>query len=344
MGTQGKTRLKIRGLLIAGVFALMALFGVTSAVAQQSKGDNVTAQSLIQQGLDLLRQGKLEQAKVEFDKAVAKDANVKAQVHYLLGNGYIAKRDTAKAVAEFEKALKLSPDKLFIYINLAQAYQMNNQLDKVVETYTTLMDKDPKSALPHFNLANIFMQKGWYAEAVQEYNKALELDESGLSKTNIYMQLGYANEQLKHYEDALDAYGKSLKKNPRNAAALYGMGNIYYLSHQLDKALEQFNKALDIAPKDARIYANAGFCYYYKKDFSSARQAFEVALNIAPDLHEAMFGMSMVCKQDGDYKKALDYALKARSSGYKVSDKYIERLKEQIGKKKDKKEKALKSK
>ena len=288
------------------------------------------AQELFRQGTSAIQGGQISQAKDYFDRAVAIDSRLAAQSHFILAAGYMAQRNTETAIKEYKQTVELAPQNIMARINLAQAYMLNKQMDKVVDTYNGIIAIQPQSALPHYNLATIYMQQGWFVEAVEEYGKALKLDEKMLGGTNIYLQLGYAHEQLKHYDKSVAAYNKFIEKHPDNIQALFNLANVYYAMRDMEKAVENYEAAIKIKPDVAEMHGNAGLCYFHQDKYDMAQKSFTTALQLKPNLVEALFGMSKLYKKKGNFAKAYNYALKAQKNGLKVSQKYLDGLKDKM--------------
>ncbi len=84
-------------------------------------------------------------------------------------------------------------------------------------------------------------------------------------------------------EKAERDYGAVLAQQPRNFAALHGLGRIHHGRGRLDTALVLFQEALKADPNRADGYASLGLVFYALKDFARALVSFEEGLRLAPD-------------------------------------------------------------
>ena len=89
-------------------------------------------------------------------------------------NPYFARGDANNCEAALKKAIELSPNLVAPYINLAiMALRQNRPADAL-----GLLDKAASiddSHIVHFNKGEALFQLGRYAEAIREYDRAIEL-------------------------------------------------------------------------------------------------------------------------------------------------------------------------
>ncbi len=71
------------------------------------------------------------------------------------------------------------------------------------------------------------------------------------------------------HESAIAAFRRALALNPRNEAALAGIGNVYLFTGELDSAGKLFHAALAINPRDARVRNSLGSVHYYSSDLAA---------------------------------------------------------------------------
>jgi Flp pilus assembly protein TadD len=120
------------------------------------------------------------------------------------------------------------------------------------------------TAEDHFRQGNEFSQSGDFDKAVEEYQRALELE-------------------------------------PENVDAMSNLGVAYYNLDQLAEAIEQYSKALELAPRDADIHSNLAAAHVQKYQQSgapaqleSALEEYTEAVELEPNLAEAHFGLGVV--------------------------------------------------
>jgi tetratricopeptide (TPR) repeat protein len=129
-------------------------------------------------------------------------------------------------------------------------------------------------------LAYIYVKTGRAKMAEFELKR---LRKSGFESPPIYNTLAYAAYTQKRYHDAVEYYEKSLELDKNNTTALNSMG--YILADTgLDsaKGLRYCLKAVEHRPKNAAYLDSLGWAYYKCGKLSEARNLLRKAIDLAP--------------------------------------------------------------
>jgi cytochrome c-type biogenesis protein CcmH/NrfG len=101
--------------------------------------------------------------------------------------------------------------------------------------------------------------------------------------TKAWIQLGHIYFDTDKYDQAINAYEKALELNPNNADVWTDLGIMYRRSRQPRKALEKFDKAITVDPKHENSRINKGIVLMNDLgDRDGAVQAWEELLEINP--------------------------------------------------------------
>jgi tetratricopeptide (TPR) repeat protein len=215
--------------------------------------------------------------------------------------------------------------------------------DQAEELYEILLqqttDEDEKAHLFH-QLGRIKDGQGKYAEAIEFYEKSLEIEQKTLPANHphlatsynniggVYDHMGEYSKVLSYYEKALEIRQKTLPANhPLLATSYNNIGSVYNNMGEYSKALPYYEKALEIFQKTlpanhpslATSYNNIGLVYNSMGDYSKALSYYEKALEIwqktlpanHPDLATSYNNIGAVYNNMGEYSKALSYYEKA---------------------------------
>jgi tetratricopeptide (TPR) repeat protein len=114
-----------------------------------------------------------------------------------------------------------------------------------------------------------------------------QLEKSGFESASMYNTLAYAAYAQKRLKDAIELYEKALELDENNATAMNSMGYILVDSgiNPL-KGLRLCNKALERKPRSAAYLDSLGWAYYKCGDASQARSLLAKAMEIAPKERE----------------------------------------------------------
>jgi tetratricopeptide (TPR) repeat protein len=122
--------------------------------------------------------------------------------------------------------------------------------DTQVKALKSVAEREPSSAKPRVDLANLYFD-------------------------------------AERYDDAIKYYVEALKLSPNDVNVSTDLGVSYYYTNQPDKALEQFERSLKLDPKHAKTLLNLGVVRAFgKQDLSGAQQAWQQVIQIAPDSPE----------------------------------------------------------
>jgi tetratricopeptide (TPR) repeat protein len=120
---------------------------------------------------DLL--GQFGNALLSYETAISLDSS-QAYLYNNLGYSWLMQENPDRAISAFQKAISLKPEELRFHNNLACAYAEKAQFQLAMEEFLRGGDE----AQAHFNMAEIYFQKGIYAEASRNYTAALQLNPS----------------------------------------------------------------------------------------------------------------------------------------------------------------------
>ena len=96
--------------------------------------------------------------------------------HLLLGESFARKGKIDEAIVEFEKALEMRPHYVEAYTNLGAAYGQKGMIDQSISASKRAIELDPTSATAYYNLGNAFGKSGDYEEAFAAFFTAIGLD------------------------------------------------------------------------------------------------------------------------------------------------------------------------
>ncbi len=154
-----------------------------------------------QKGVELLNQGKTDEAMAELQKSVRLRPDF-AAAHAALANAYIAKHDFNNAAAEMKQVIALNPRSEDAYYRLGLIYMEQKQPSKAEEIFSQLLKIDPDSADGHAGLAGALADEHRNLEALEEYKKAAAVD---AGYQGVYYNMGVTEARLMRYDDAISS-------------------------------------------------------------------------------------------------------------------------------------------
>lgn len=299
---------------MASVFERMgefekALEAVENGLAEND-GENIeTCKLLSRRGFSKMRQGKFEQAKKNFLKALDFCENfdraiIHANIHLGLGNVYLNTGEFDHSINHLETALK-------DYDNYNDLYGKTSSLN---------------------SLATVYQNMGDFDKALENYEQSLDLSKKIGDQRHICAclnNMGTILSKKGDLEKSIEYYRKSHKMWERIgdqqgiAAVLINIGEYYLNKGDLDSALENIKNAFEIC-KDIDYteglvisLINIGFIFLYKGDFETAEEKLQESLEISRDMEykqlipDLLSGIAKIHIREDDYEKALEKSKKA---------------------------------
>ena len=125
---------------------------------------------------------------------------------------YVRINDYQKAIADFTTSIRINSSYPFSYLYRANAYMLNNQLDKAKSDANIVLQRLPNYLKAHSIIAQIsYIQKD-YSNALVHYNFLCEKQsskaENFLGRARVYKALSKANEACNDYKRAIELGSK----------------------------------------------------------------------------------------------------------------------------------------
>ena len=265
---------------------------VASGDREYSKNEYIKAKTYYQEALRLKPNDASAKSKLDKTLQRIREENKKEEQffeHIDLADGYYSNNELDKALAEYNKALKIFPK---------DEYALGKK-----EEISTII-KDEKDKLNDFNemvtVADRLLKEEKYAEAVMQYESALQLYpnnsavkekfQDAKSKKSAYDSKVSEFERLKSqgqefalrkkYAEAIDAYEQALQVFPNETELL--------------NQINELRAKKDVAERyDAKITEADAF--YEDRSYNDAKASYQAALTVIPD---DSYALGMIARID----------------------------------------------
>jgi tetratricopeptide (TPR) repeat protein/S1-C subfamily serine protease len=292
--------------------------------AVKSKPDFVLAWEKLSLGYRELKQ--LDKALVAINEAIRLQPNNPNLYNVKYGVLYGLKR-YEEAELVMTEAIKLSPRAAF-YLNRGLVYDNQKKWELALADYNKAIAISPDYAKAYNNRGAVYNDQKKWDLALADFNKVIAINPK---LAYLYNNRGAVYNDQKKWDLALADYNKAIAINPDYAEAYYNRGNLYSHQKKWNLALADYNKALAINPDYAEAYYNRGVVYNYQKKWDLALADYNKAIAINPDLAQAYNGRGIVYNNQkkwelalADYNKAIainpDLAEAYNSRGLRYND------------------------
>lgn len=235
--------------------------------------------------------GIYDKADTAYRKAVVSDPN-NFDARYLLGLTNQLKGDLPRAISSYKRALLINKDSYEANRDMGSAILQSGRAKEAIQYAKRAVEINPDSQPGWANLAAAYSLSGDYENAVQAYRQTLELGDPAipvmLGLADAHLRLGnlqraenvlhaiereggdpIARERMglvlfkqSKFERAAESYRSALADNPRDTAALNGLGislmAIYLRDGEEDdklrvEALTHWRQSLNLRPEQRNL-------------------------------------------------------------------------------------------
>ncbi|MCY2931036.1 MAG: tetratricopeptide repeat protein [Planctomycetota bacterium] len=257
-----------------------------------------------QAGSALIKQGRLEAAKVELSEAIRANPNL-PEAHACLGDIHRKQKQYARARDSYIQACQLDPYAFRPHYNLGVTYQLmaaqavladqaSQLLRQAVQVYLRATTISPDDFESNLNLSACYHQLGRYEQAEQHCRKAIAIRPDSAAG---WCNLGIICDAQGKSAEAIRAFSKSLEYDTNQPRILLSLGACHKrttASNRLKAALHAFELALRIDPNFSEAYEQIGLIHFEVGDNAEALKAFERAIAIDPESSVAQRGKGAV--------------------------------------------------
>ncbi len=242
-----------------------------------------------------------------------------------VGEFYLEKGEIELALEAFRDAIDLDDANVSAKSGYSEALAvkgndllLKDQAGPARSMFLEAIKFDSKNSSAYFGLAEAFASLDQTAEAIANYEKALENDKD---LTEIYVPLGILYYQNGDIAKADDLLTKAVAKTPESPETQFFLGLVRLAQDKNLEALAAFDKAKTLDPTNADAFFNAGEARFKLKQLDAAITDYEKATQLKPTYFDAWFSLGEAHFALGDYPKALiayDAASKLKNNDWEV--------------------------
>jgi protein O-GlcNAc transferase len=250
----------------------------------------------------LLDAGDPGQSEAICRSVIARNDNL-ATAHFALGQALAGKGEWPAAIESYRRACEIAANYAAAHYALGMAYRNIGEMGKArehLERYQVLKQLKQPSEDPLMDDVNSLYSGGL----------------SRFVKGSSFFQQGKTAEAIQEFEGALEA-------NPRLIAAHVNLIALYGQLNQGEKAEEHFRAAVELDPGWVETYYNWGLFLVGHNRKTEAADSFRKAIEVNPDYPEARVQLGLLLDDSGDshqaaaqYRRALEVSPNNRQAHY----------------------------
>jgi tetratricopeptide (TPR) repeat protein len=224
-----------------------------------------------------------------------------AMAHCSLGNVLLKSGRLSAAAAQYELALRISPDYVEAHGNLGSVFLEERRFRDAIAHYEQAVRLNPQQTQLQCNLAIALEQAGRTEEAIAHYQQVLEIDPDLVQARN---NLGNILYEQGRFNDAIDQYQRALQVDPDFPELQCNLANALQEAGRTEEAIAHYQQALYLKPNYARARCNLAQALVRQGKFTEAIGQYQQALRIKPDSPETHFALANAFQRAGRIDEA----------------------------------------
>ncbi|KAI8065174.1 hypothetical protein BC940DRAFT_356706 [Gongronella butleri] len=202
---------------------------------------------------------------------------------------YIEQQDVASAFKDFETAIQVNPSDPDVYYHRGQIRYISNDYESAANDYSESIALDDTFVFAHVQLGVVQYKMGSVSKSMTTFKNTLQKFAQSADVHNYYGEL-LADQQK--FAEAVDMFSKAIELDPKNPIPYI---NKAMLKHQAfkeaDEAISLCKKAFDADPACDAAVASLGQLYLERGEPEEALKYYNLAIDLArtqPELEHAI--------------------------------------------------------
>jgi tetratricopeptide (TPR) repeat protein len=229
---------------------------------------------------------------------MAKDAG-NSQARTLLGLSYYGEKNFTQASAYLAPAAELDPSNAELNQFLAQSCLWAKKYDCALAAVRRVLTSRPESGAAHMLIGEALDGLSRTQDAVKEFEAAARLSPN---EPNVHFGLGYLYWKSHQFDAAQREFQNELALEAKHAQAIAYLGDIAMKKGDPARAVVLLKHAVQIDPGLRFAYVELGRIYSRQSDYADALAAYRYAIKLDPSQPDGHYGAARVYQRMG--KKA----------------------------------------
>ena len=170
-------------------------------------------------------------------------------------------------------------DLALTYYGRGTAYYHSGAYDLAIADYDRALRIDPQRADALVNRGVAYRDKGDYERAIEDYDRAIWLKPGS---TEAFYNRGLASKSTDDYEQAIKDYDAALGLDPGFAYAFRNRAVAHRDSGAHDRAIADYDQVIRLMPDYAPAYGSRGELHFYRGHFAAAARDLAAAVDHDP--------------------------------------------------------------
>lgn len=275
------------------------------AIGMPSSTPTRSPEALLNEARAHFTEGKLSQAIDSYEQAILADPR-NPSTYIELARTQIFAGLYEDAVTNAENALLLNPTNSMAYAIKASALDYLGSYDDAEVAVNKAIELDPNNAAAYAYYTEILLDQGDYEDiqtAIDMSAKAQALDPTALET---HRARGYVLFNTGNFAEAVQEYQAAIAINDKLWDLHYSLGAVYKMQEQYDLAVQEMLTGVALNPTNPDILTEISRTYASEGQYGKAIQYAEQALSLEPSNPRLHGNLGVMLYQNDDYLQAAE--------------------------------------
>ena len=276
MKSECRRNLYFPTLLCLLLAALLSLSGCTNP--EKAKADHLN------KGDAFLKDGKFQEASLEFRNAIQIDENF-AAAHWGLARAYEGLLRFPEMHDELRKTIALDASNLEARNKLGNYYMIGGRgkpeyISEAERLANEVLQKDPNNIEGHILMGTVLFAQNQKEKAFEELNHAIQLDPN---RVESYISLARFYIATKDTTKAEELFRKAIQVNYNSSIAHVEFGKFLIQNNRSDEGEAELKKAVEVGPTDRAARFVLASYYYVRRELDKAEESYKALAELDKD-------------------------------------------------------------
>jgi len=221
---------------------------------------------------------------------------------------YMRNQDYRDEATMWQDVMTKQPLNYRAFNNYATFLKKQGRLEEALQYYQKALEINPKYFYPYLSIGTIFNQIGRQEEAATYFNQLLKFQFKS-AKTNF--EIGNWLSDIGRFDEAAIFYERAIHMKPNYLDAHYNLANTFLYKEDAQKAFEYYEKVLSIDSRHAGALTNLATIFASNGNFQQARELYIQSIESDPLNTDAYNNLGNIFAIEQNWELAIKYYQKA---------------------------------
>ena len=251
------------------------------------------------------------------------NTDIKFKEMYANGMYEFVNENYESSIEILSRAAELKPGNKLVFVSKGAAHLKLDQLEEALQEINRAIEIDENYAIAHAIYAEVLFDNGSFERGIEESNIAIRLDPNSLE---VRRARGYILYNTQNFPEAIEQFDAAIAINDRIPSLHLLKGYSYYAMGEYDLAVEALNQANSLNPDDWEPDLVASRVYYTYGEYAKAAQYAEQAVGNDPANARLRGNFGVMLSKNGKPDEAIEQLSLAIQGGITSDGKVVEGL------------------